>query len=241
MNIGWVGDKGQGKSYLLAKQLVRILKRNQIWHEKYELPKRPVCVMTTLGLSDWFVEQWTEYLVFFTEIQQLALISESDVFVDDISMRLDSRNWELLPQDTREWLYGSERLGCDLYFTAQKFSRVEITFRLLTDAVYVCTKGWGSPRPSATRPEVKRVWGIIFENEVPKSEYQKESFNQDEWSGGGRWHWLSKRYTSVYDHTNVTLTQGYAPLRCIVRECSDPNCPEVKKNNGQPHLKYKHV
>jgi len=221
MNIGYIGDKGEGKSYMLAKELVRTLKQNQRWHEHNGLPIRRVAVMNTLGLSAWFKDAWKKYLTYFNEIQEISTFKETDVFVDDISMRLDSRNWELLPQAAREWLYGSERLGCDLFFTAQKFSRVEITFRLLTDVVYLCTKRWGSPRPSATRPQVKKVWGIIQTTAIPKAEFQKDSFNQDLY-GGGKWHLLRRRFTDVYDHTNVTLSEGYAPYQHIVRVC--PEC-----------------
>lgn len=238
-NIGYIGDKGQGKSYMLAKTLVSILKRNRKWHEKLGLPLRPVVVMETLGLSEWFVDNWKDYLKAFKEIEELASFREADVFIDDISMRLDSRKWELLPDDARQWLYGAERLGCDVFFTAQKFSRVEITFRLLTDAIYLCSKSIGSKRPSATRPEIKRIWGIISVCNIPKSAYQKETFNQDEW-GGGRIHWLSRKYTDVYDHTKISLTDGYPPLKCIIRKCSDPNCPKAIEGGGS-HEVYKHV
>jgi len=118
MNVGWICDKGQGKSYMLAKHLVKNLRRNWYWHEKLHLPLRKVAVMETLGLADGFKEAWSEYLQFFHEIDDLKDLRECDVYVDDISMRLDSRSWEMLTQGAREWLYGSERLGCDLYFTA---------------------------------------------------------------------------------------------------------------------------
>jgi len=225
MNIGYIGDKGQGKSYMLARELVRTLKQNQRWHEHYELPRRRVAVMRTLGLAPWFKETWGNYLTYFDEIQEIVQYKECDIFVDDISMRLDSRNWELLPQGAREWLYGSERLGCDLYFTAQKFSRVEITFRLLTDCIYLCTKAIGSPRPSATRPSVNRIWGIIQTCEIPKSEFQQDSFNQDLY-GGGRPYLLRKRFTNVYDHTNISLSKGYAPFQHIERTCN--SCGFIK-------------
>lgn len=216
MNIGYIGDKGQGKSYMLSKQLVSNLYRNAHWHEKKGLPKRMIYVMNTLGLNPKFSEEWKEYIVFFEHLDDIRNMREADVYVDDISMRLDSRGWEFLTQGARQWLYGSERFGCDFYFTAQKFSRVEITFRLLTDVVYLCTKTWGSPRPTSTKPIVKRVWGIINVLDVPKSIFQSDKFNQDEF-GGGRMHWLSKKYTDVYDHKNISLSGDYAPLMCIER------------------------
>jgi len=217
MNVGYIGDKGQGKSYMLARQLVSNLFRNQEWHEKKGLPLRKIMVMDTLGLNPIFAESWKDYLQFFTNLDDISQFREADVYVDDISMRLDSRGWELLTQGARQWLYGSERFGCDFYFTAQKFSRVEITFRLLTDVVYLCTKTWGSPRPTATKPEVKRVWGIINVLDVPKATFQSDKFNQDE-LGGGRMVWLSRKYTDIYDHKNISLSDTYAPLICIERE-----------------------
>lgn len=239
MNTGFIGDKGQGKSYMLARTLSGVLVQNKVWHEKNKLPIRKVAVMETLGLSEKFKSIWSEYLVYFKNIDELPQFKEMDVFVDDISMRLDSRNWDLLTQGCREWLYGSERLGCDLYFTAQKFSRVEITFRLLTDAIFICTKGMGSKRPSATKPEVKRIWGWIWVAQISKSDFQAEHFNQDDF-GGGRPVLLRKKFINMYDHTKISLTDGYPPLTAIVRHCYDPDCPEAMANNGH-HIKVKHV
>jgi len=217
MNLGYIGDKGQGKSYMLMKLLRKTLRRNFVWHTRKNLPLRKVAVMETLGLSEDFKHYWQNYLTFFREIDDLKDLRECDVFVDDISMRLDSRSWEMLTQGAREWLYGSERLGCDLYFTAQKFSRVEITFRLLTDAVFMCTKGLGSKRPSATKPAVKHVWGFVHTLKIPKAEYQAEGFNQDLYHGGFP-HWLSRKIIECYDHTNISLSEGYPPLQCVERE-----------------------
>jgi len=217
MNLGWIGDKGQGKSYMLAKHLVKTLRRNWRWHEKLGLPIRRVAIMETLGLAEGFKTAWSEYLFFFNEIDELKTMRDCDVFADDISMRLDNRSWEMLSQGTREWLYGSERLGCDFFFTAQKFSRVEITFRLLTDKILLCTKGFGSKRPTATKPAVKKIWGFIHTLKIPKAEFQADGFNQDLYQARGLPHWLSRKYTEVYDHSNVTLSTGFAPLQCIER------------------------
>lgn len=182
--------------------------------------------MDTLGLDPSFADEWQEYLQFFTNLDDIANFREADVYVDDISMRLDSRGWEYLTQGARQWLYGSERFGCDFYFTAQKFSRVEITFRLLTDVVYLCTKTWGSPRPTATKPKVKRIWGIINVLDIPKSVFQAEKFNQDE-LGGGKMKWLSRKFTDIYDHKNISLSSDYADLTYIERWCRSEKCPKA--------------
>jgi len=200
MNTGWIGAKGNGKSYMMAKELIRILNRNRYWHEHDGLPLRKVPVM--FGLADWFKEEWSEYLLQWSEIQELPRFKECDVFADDITTRLDQTQWRLLGMDVKEWLRANERHGCDFYFNAQNFAEVEITFRRLTDRIFFCSKGMGSRRPSATKPKVNFIWGWINTLEIPEDEFRKEGWTQRGLSGG-KMHWLRKKYTEIYDHTTV--------------------------------------
>src|SRR5882724_10181309 len=48
----------------------------------------------------------------------------------------------------------------ELYGTAQDFAQVDNSFRRLVNELVHITKLLGSPRPSATRPPVKRIWGL---------------------------------------------------------------------------------
>jgi len=221
MNKGWTGEKGHGKSFLMAKQLWADCVRNSHMHEKLGLPIRKIKVMRTLGLNPAFLDVWKEYIEIFSELDELPSFRDSDVYADDITLRLSARAWDMLSLDIQDWLTASERLGCHFYFTAVNFKRVVIDFRENTDELSVVTKGWGSRRPTPTMPEVKRIWGFIHECRVPVQEFRADSFDEGNYSGG-KWHWLDRRYIEMYDHTNVSLRTGFAPYRHIARVC--PQC-----------------
>lgn len=239
MTGGWTGKKGNGKSFLLAKTLVQNLRKNYKWHTKDELPLRKSMVMRTLGLRESFRDEWKEYIEFFDNIEEVPAFKDSDVYCDDITLSLSARNWEQLPLQVQDWLTGSERLGCHVYFTAVRFKRVVIDFRENTDFLSVVTKGIGSRRPTPTIPPPRKIWGVIFEQSIPEHEFTSDGFNEALYSGG-KPHLLKKKYIDIYDHTNVRLRTGYPDFTTIKRWCYDNECPEFIKNGGA-HMKVRHI
>lgn len=239
MIMGFTGKKGNGKSYLLAKEIVKTLLSNQKYHVKDELPIRKVMIMKTLGLRDAFYEEWQEYIEYFDNVEDVPNFRDCDVFCDDITLSLSARNWENLPLQVQDWLTGSERFGCHFFFTAVRFRRVVIDFRENTDVLYVVNKNIGSRRPTPTIPAPKYLWGIISKREVPDFEFTKDFFNEAEWTGG-RISFLRKKFIDVYDHTNVRLRDGYPNFTVIKRMCVDKECPDYIRNGGA-HMKVKHV
>jgi len=234
MNKGWTGEKGHGKSFLMAKHLWGDMLRNRHFHDDLGLPLRKIKVMKTLGLAPELLEEWKGYLELFDNLVELPTFRDCDVYSDDITLRLSARAWDMLSLDVQDWLTASERLGCHFYFTAVNFKRVVIDFRENTDELSVVTKGWGSRRPTPTMPPVKRIWGFIHECQVPINEFRSDSFDESNYSGG-RWHWLKKEFIAMYDHTNVSLRTGYPPYDYIERQCNDEACPKA------PHVIGKHV
>jgi len=239
MNKGWTGEKGNGKSYLLAKHLWGDMVRNFDFHENKGLPIRKIKIMKTLGLSPELLSDWNEYLEVFTELDELPTFRDCDVYADDITLRLSARAWSELSLDIQDWLTASERLGCHFYFTAVNFKRVVIDFRENTDELSVVTKGLASRRPTPTMPPVTRIWGFIHEAMVPVQEFRADNFDEGKYSGG-RWHWLDKKYINMYDHTNVSLRSGYSDYRLQQRWCRDHDCKDFDYELGG-HIIQKHV
>lgn len=216
MITGWIGKKGSGKSYMMAKCLIGILNRNRDWFEKghTEIMRK---VYIDFPINADILEEFKLYLRTWDDLSELPSLKDCDVFADDITARFDSRIWHLLSFDIREWLRVSERLGCDFYFNAQDFSHVEKTFRDLTDLVFHCTKQMGSDRPTITKPKIKRIWGIIRVAEVDEQDFRKLSFDQSRYLGEGKMNWISKKYCHVYDHAVVIKHKELPLLQCIIR------------------------
>lgn len=221
MTQGWTGERGNGKSFLMMKTMYERLNHNFSLHENAGLPKRMTWVMKTLGLAPWFLEEWKDYIHVFDDLEDLPGITGSDVYCDDITLRLSARAWDMFPLEVQDWLTACERLSNHFFFTAVTFKRVVIDFRETTDALSVVTKGWGSRRPMIGYPPVKRIWGFVFERRISPSEFRLDSFDEGMYSGG-KPHWLSKKYIDCYDHTNVSLRDGMPHFKHREREC--PEC-----------------
>jgi len=239
MNKGWTGKKGNGKSYCMAVTLRSTLDWNKHCAEDLGLPPRKIYIMRTLGVAPWVFETYAGYVEMFDDLNELPAFKNADIFADDITLRLSARAWDMLPLEVQDWLTASERLGCNFYFTAVNFKRVVIDFRENTDELSVVTKGWGSRRPMVGMPPVKRLWGFIHECMVPFDEYRLDSFNEANYSGG-RWHWMKWKFIEMYDHTNVSLREGYPDAKAILRYCHDKKCPQWDAEHDG-HLIVRHA
>lgn len=233
-NFVFTGNKGQGKSFLLAKTLWNNLRLNESNHAK-GLELRKSMVMRTLGIRKEFYDQWKDHIELFDELEELINFKNCDVYCDDITLRLNARAWEMLSLDVQDWLTASDRMSCNFYATAVRFSMVEKTFRINTDYLAVVTKGMGSRRPKVGLPDPRFIWGFINECQVPATEFEADAFKEGHYSGG-KAHWINKKYLAVYDHKNVQLRTGFPKARVIRRLCDDTeNCEKA------PHWITKHV
>jgi len=240
MTKGWTGERGNGKSYLMMKTMMTRLPMNRELHEKFGYPIRKTMVMKTLGLAPWMFEEWGPYIEMFDDFDDLPTIRSSDVYCDDITLRLSARAWDMMPLEVQDWLTACERLSNHLFFTAVTFKRVVIDFRETTDELSVVTKGWGSDRPMVGYPPVKRIYGFIHECRVHPSEFRADNFDEGKYDGG-KWHWISRKYIDGYDHTNVSLREGLPKLKYRERMCDDPKCPQVQQSQEGFHIIAKHV
>jgi len=209
------GDIGSGKSYMLARDLVRVLQRNLSWFNS-GLPMRKVAI--DFPVSKSLQEAFKDMLIGWDELEVLPGFKDCDVFMDDMTTKLDNMTWEHTPYTIRKWFRVHERLGCDIYANAQNFSEVNITVRRLANVVYLVQKRFGSKRPTATKPVVKKVWGLLLVTEVPRAVFSKERYDRkEEELGRTRPYLLRKRFCDVYDTAVVVPEVDWPPLECIIR------------------------
>ena len=75
---------------------------------------------------------------------------------------LEARNWANLAPETMRMLSQYRRRGIDIYANTQDFSMLDARARLMITKVKSLTKIMGSRDPSATKPKIKRIWGLIL-------------------------------------------------------------------------------
>lgn len=227
------GNPGHGKTYMLAVTTLNLLRRNKKW---YKSGKTKVIrkLATNMVLSEAIHDEFGEYITFWSDLRQLVDMRESDVIFDDMSTYLDSQRYLDTPIRVKRWLRFHEHYGVNIYGNAQDFLSIDITVRRLITSVQNVRKLIGSRRPSATRPPVKRIWGLILLREVQEKDLDKERTKRQ--TGGiPQMQALRKRYCGVFD-TMQDFEQGdWPPLEHIERFCSEAGCDM----NSRPKISHR--
>jgi len=218
------GLEDSGKSLMLATYAGKIIERNAEWLKK-GLPARPL--VSNLQFSSWFLEYAAELGVpvrQWKDLEELPALRDCDLIVDEVGAYFDSRTFKDLPLDIRLWLAQASKLGVDIYGSAQDFAQVDISFRRLTTTLYHITKLIGSPRPTATRPPVKFIWGVCMMRELDPKGYDetKQKFASAQFIPS--FFNITKFNCSIFDTTLRIPKTKAPPYKHIVRPCADPLC-----------------
>lgn len=228
MLVGVEGIPGAGKTLWLAKTITDTLWRNRKWHTKTGVIRQIACNMP---LSQQILDEYPGFVkqklgarpgVGWEDLEDLLLLKECDVFWDEIANHLDAQGWTNLGADVKGFLRQHEKRGVDIYFTSQSYGQVDISARRLVSGLAYITKVAGSPRPSATKPEIKRVWGItamLSEDPVTFDE-KKRTFT----SVIPHFLWIGRKLTETFDTTYEVSTDNRIRKKHVIEYCSDPTC-----------------
>lgn len=242
----WSGQESQGKSLALAMEVGTIVHRNARWFKKQVAdfdklgqPKfiakygrmfpeaRPI--VSNIKFTNLF-EEYVKTLglppiIYWESIDELTSFTQCDVIIDEVGNYFDSRLWAELSLDTRRWLSQGAKAGIEIYGAAQDFAQVDKSFRRLVNALFYVRKLCGSPRPSATRPPVKKIWGVCMVTELDPMGYDEDKKKMK--SGGIQipsFFWIERRYCEMYDTTQIIKKSKPPPLKHVEYTCEDPNC-----------------
>jgi len=211
MKIVYTGIESSGKSLMLARQAKEIVIRNSKWF-KITGVNRPIRSNMKFSLD---FETWAHFnnvpIFYYRNLEEIIYETECDVFIDEILKYFDARNWANLSIDSKHWLTQGAKSGVHVYGSAQDFSQVEKSFRILCNQVYVITKVIGSKRPMKTSPPVKNVWGICFIRSVDPKSFKGDSVNM-ETIGLPGFFLIRKEDTNIFD-TNAKVIPSDLPAK----------------------------
>jgi len=220
----FTGLEDSGKSYKLAVTAGQLVERNAKWLNMTGIP-RPI--VSNLEFMPWFneyaaslgipVKQWSN-------LEELVLMRNCDLFIDEIGTYFDSRTFKDLPLDLRLWLAQASKLGVDIYGSAQDFAQVDVSFRRLVTGLYEITKVMGSARPAETRPPVRYIWGLCTMKQMDPVGYDetKKAFNNLSWFPTP--FFIRKEFCNIFDTTKRIAKSKPVPYKHVVRPCADPAC-----------------
>lgn len=219
------GIESSGKSLKLGMVAGKIAYRNAKWKKQTGIT-RPI--VSNLKFSDDFYFHVTKELGipigYWETLNELLTCHDCDVICDEVGNYFDARGWQDLSLDVRRWLTQGAKMGIEFYGSAQDFAQVDKAFRRLCNELYLITKVIGSPRPSATRPPVKNIWGLCMVQELDPN-----SYNEDKKKFVGTFNipsffFIQRKYCEIFD-TGQQIKRGRGvPLKHEERFCEQPNC-----------------
>jgi len=141
-----------------------------------------------------------------------------DVIIDEVGNYFDSRMWADLSLDVRKWLTQGSKCGIEIYGSAQDFAQVDKSFRRLVNALYDIRKLFGSRRPAATKPPVKRIWGLCLAREL-----DPQGYDEDKKAFNGSFipipFLIRRKDCEIFDTKQKIGRSEYPALRHEVRRC----------------------
>jgi len=157
------------------------------WKEENPPPQPPKkrLIASNIKFADWFEAKWDGWILYWTRLDELHELRHADLIWDEIATELDARNWPNLSPETMRMLSQYRKRGLDIYANTQDFSMVDVRARLMITSVHTLTKLIGSPDPSATKPAVTRIWGVVLIRQVENWKQinpEKKKYSFFDWS-----------------------------------------------------------
>lgn len=157
---------------------------------------------------------------YWSSVEELIHLDNCDVVIDEIGNYFDSRLWTDLSLDARQWLSQGAKQGIEIYGAAQDFAQVDKSFRRLVNELYEVRKLFGSRRPAATKPPVKKIWGVCVINKLDPDGYNedKKEFSRN---GFPSFFFIRKEDCEIFNTNQKLEVSKTTPLRHTTKVCPD--------------------
>jgi len=208
------GAPGQGKSLHTADKVVSLLRRNKKWYQRSGIKRR---IASNIKFSEDFEDKAGDFLMYWSNTNELVGLRDVDIIWDEIATELDSRNWVNLDDEMKRFLSQYRKRGVDIYANTQDFSMIDARARLMITNVKTLKKIIGSRDPTPTKPPIKTIWGLILIREVEN--YKETAPEKKKYGWSFSFMFITKELCQIYD-TRQDIKQGELPrLRHVVRYC----------------------
>jgi len=227
MKIIYSGLESSGKSLKLAMVVTELVYRNANWQKKMGV-QRPIFsnMQFAPAFEAWALGMGVE-LKYWTNLDDLIAITNADVICDEVGTYFDSRMYATLSPDVRRWLSQGAKMGVEFYGAAQDFAQVDKSFRRLCNELYLIRKLIGSGRPAATKPPIKRVWGVCMVQQLDPNGYDED---QKKFVGGAivpSFFLIERKYCEIF-YTGQKIERSKPPkMKHIEQWCEKPDCKSI--------------
>jgi hypothetical protein len=215
----YTGRPGSGKSNKLAQTLIEIIGRNQRFYLKTGIVRH---IYTNFRLRDDLEEKFSGALRHWNNLEELAIVQDSDVFIDEIFNYFDAKHWAELSFSIRRWLSQHRKMGVEIYGNSQDFAQIDIAFRRMVSKLYYLVKIISSRDPSPTRPPVKFIWGLSVIYTLSPIDYKEDQKENKTVLNGIMF--ITRRTCEIYNTREIIEPGVFPPFVHTERYCNKPNC-----------------
>jgi len=218
MKVIYTGLEGSGKSLKLASVTQKLVWRNHKWRKKTGISRPIASNLIFSPAFEAYAKKLNVPIIYWKNLDELIRMENVDVIIDEVGNYFDSRMWADLSLDVRKWLTQGSKVGIEIYGSAQDFAQVDKSFRRLVNSLYDIRKLLGSRRPAATKPKVKRIWGVCAIRELDPAGYDedKKAFNG---SFIPALFFIRRKDCEIFDTTQKIGRSEYPAMRHEVRRC----------------------
>jgi len=210
----FVGLPGSGKTLKLARLSLSLLKRNNRYYKKSGIIRK---VYSNIKYNCEIEKKYGHLIHYWTELDDIWQSRNADIIWQEMGAYLDSNDYKIVPRELKRWLQLHRHYGIDIYGDTQDFPMIDISVRRITNHVFRLIKIFGTRDKSATRPEVKRPFGMILNLNVDTTTFAEDK--QDYKYTGWKLDWITPKICKVFDsYTDLNYT-SYPPLKHIERTC----------------------
>jgi len=221
MKVVFTGLESSGKSLKLAMVAIEIAYRNAKWL-KESGNVRPIWsnMKFSLEFQTYCVEELGVPIRYWFDISELIECRNADVFIDELGTYFDARNWSDLSADAKRWIQQGAKSGIEMYAAAQDFAQVDLAFRRLTNHLLQITKICGSPRPAATKPPVKRIWGLCLVRDLDPTGYDESKKKFASSALLPKFFFIRREFCEIFDTGQFIQRSKGMPMQHVERFCS---------------------
>jgi len=133
----YTGLPGAGKTLKLASVSLWLLRRNKKYFDKSGIRR---LVYSNIKFNKKIEEYYKGFIVYWTDIEQVAKSRQCDVVWQEMSEYLDSQQWEKCPVELRRWVRLHRHYGIDVYGDNQytkETASIKFWIHLFTSASFM--------------------------------------------------------------------------------------------------------
>jgi len=220
MLIIYTGQYGSGKSVSMSAELYRLARREIRLEKKKKGYKRRI-VVSNLRMSAEFIAWYgAENYVYWESAIKLPEYRNAIIIWDEITVDMDSHQWETLPHAIKVWLRQIRKLNITILATAQSFSELNRSARRRTARAYFCRSIFSSPTPTDFEPNPP-VHGIVWTREIAKSSFHVDEDEMKFQDIIGDFALITKKKVSRFNTLQVFEMGEMPSLTHIERKCEE--------------------